>query len=585
MYSSALRSRIGEEESDEEDESANRRIGEEDSGFVPVLSANRRRRRSRCNDEEDESAKRKKKKSKTAVAELFFSFFFGRIGEEEEEAWKRKKRRGPFFLIRALSNTPHKNPQIPCYDGEVAVPPHQNPQIPRRRRETKSQRNRSPTKSVFTATFIAPNQLFIFIAPNQLLIFTATFIATYIPTISCLSDRLVSVSSLLSTLVSLSLARPVAPVTPSLSGHRPQISNPRQISRLSLLLSTLSLVFPSLAQPVTPVSLVSLESPSLSGHIPPNPQPQTSRPRTPLLPGCGEDGIPQFDREEQCLSTIFEGQRHQFSFDKVFNPEESQEEVFAEISQLVQNVVDGHKVLDLRTLTWSRVEAKAAVDSVEPSSLVPLAACAGHSLVHLRTIRYHGEISFSLFFGHTKDHQNNHEFRSVIYLKAFDPLAYTWSILKTYGKAPSVALSVGFVAIENATTDYTRSRNDRGAAVHNPPDTSLVQAGFKVADEAQVQVELVFPTSETLLEDTLSTLTDTSDRATTEERQTREFQRHYPKKFHGVLTLRWQMDSHVKTHDVPAISAQIQLSKASTPLVREVDAWWHTTEVSIGNSL
>ncbi|KAK9136164.1 hypothetical protein Syun_015494 [Stephania yunnanensis] len=99
MYSSALRSRIGEEESDEEDESANRRIGEEDSGFVPVISANRRRRRSRCDDEEDESAKRKKKKSKTAVAELFFSFFFGRIGEEEEEAWKRKKRRGPFYDV------------------------------------------------------------------------------------------------------------------------------------------------------------------------------------------------------------------------------------------------------------------------------------------------------------------------------------------------------------------------------------------------------------------------------------------------------------------------------------------------------
>ncbi|KAK9141506.1 hypothetical protein Syun_010906 [Stephania yunnanensis] len=56
MSSSALRSRIGEEESDEEDESANRRIGEEDSGLVPVLSANRRRRQTRREDEEEELA-------------------------------------------------------------------------------------------------------------------------------------------------------------------------------------------------------------------------------------------------------------------------------------------------------------------------------------------------------------------------------------------------------------------------------------------------------------------------------------------------------------------------------------------------
>ncbi|KAK9162357.1 hypothetical protein Syun_003259 [Stephania yunnanensis] len=158
-------------------------------------------------------------------------------------------------------------------------PPHQNPQIPR---ETKSQRNRSPAKSVFTATFIAPNQLFIFIAPNQFLIFTAT----YIPTISRLSDRLVSVSSLLSTLVSPSLAQPVALVSPSLSGHRPP--NPQPPTNLlsrSLALNSLSLVSLSLAQPVTPVSLVSLVYPSLSGHHPPNPRPPTSRPRTPLLPG------------------------------------------------------------------------------------------------------------------------------------------------------------------------------------------------------------------------------------------------------------------------------------------------------------
>ncbi|KAK9142714.1 hypothetical protein Syun_012114 [Stephania yunnanensis] len=159
------------------------------------------------------------------------------------------------------------------------------PKSPNPTEKTKSQRNRSPAKSVFTATFIAPNQLFIFISPNQLLIFTATFIATYIPTISCLSDRLVSVLSLLSTLVSPSLAQPIALVTPSLSGHRPPNPQPpTNLSFRSLALNSLSLVFSSLAQPVTPVSLVSLVSPSLSGHRPPNPQPQTSRPRTPLLP-------------------------------------------------------------------------------------------------------------------------------------------------------------------------------------------------------------------------------------------------------------------------------------------------------------
>ncbi|KAK9084929.1 hypothetical protein Sjap_025340 [Stephania japonica] len=44
------------------------------------------------------------------------------------------------------------------------------------------------------------------------------------------------------------------------------------------------------------------------------------------------------------LSSFQVRQRHQFSFDKVLNPEESQEEVFAEISQLVQNAVYGHKL-------------------------------------------------------------------------------------------------------------------------------------------------------------------------------------------------------------------------------------------------
>ncbi|KAK9142983.1 hypothetical protein Syun_012383 [Stephania yunnanensis] len=61
------------------------------------------------------------------------------------------------------------------------------------------------------------------------------------------SHRLVSVSALIvssRSLLSPSLAQPitlVSLVSPSLSGHRPQIPNPQQVSRLALSLSTLSL--------------------------------------------------------------------------------------------------------------------------------------------------------------------------------------------------------------------------------------------------------------------------------------------------------------------------------------------------------
>jgi hypothetical protein len=45
------------------------------------------------------------------------------------------------------------------------------------------------------------------------------------------------------------------------------------------------------------------------------------------------------------IMLLFLGQKHSFTFDRVFAPDASQQEVFTEISQLVQSALDGYKVI------------------------------------------------------------------------------------------------------------------------------------------------------------------------------------------------------------------------------------------------
>ncbi|CAD5192899.1 unnamed protein product [Musa acuminata subsp. malaccensis] len=81
------------------------------------------------------------------------------------------------------------------------------------------------------------------------------------------------------------------------------------------------------------------------------------------------------------------------------------------------------QVLDLKSLTWSRIEAKALAGSLDSSTTGSVAPSAGHSLIPW------GDKILSIG-GHTKDPSE------TITVKEFDPQTCLWSNLKTYGKPP-----------------------------------------------------------------------------------------------------------------------------------------------------
>ncbi|KAF3330774.1 acyl-CoA-binding domain-containing protein 4-like protein [Carex littledalei] len=79
------------------------------------------------------------------------------------------------------------------------------------------------------------------------------------------------------------------------------------------------------------------------------------------------------------------------------------------------------QVLDLKGLTWSKVDAKLQAGS--PGSATTIAPCAGHSLIPWQN-------KILSIGGHTKDPSE------TLTVKEFDLQTGTWSNLRTYGKPP-----------------------------------------------------------------------------------------------------------------------------------------------------
>ncbi|KAK8950774.1 Acyl-CoA-binding domain-containing protein 4 [Platanthera zijinensis] len=81
------------------------------------------------------------------------------------------------------------------------------------------------------------------------------------------------------------------------------------------------------------------------------------------------------------------------------------------------------QVLDLRSLMWSKIDAKVSKGLSESSTPAQVAPCAGHSLISW-------DNKILSVAGHAKDPSK------TVTVKEFDLQTLTWSDLRTYGKPP-----------------------------------------------------------------------------------------------------------------------------------------------------
>ncbi|WVZ16546.1 hypothetical protein V8G54_009528 [Vigna mungo] len=93
----------------------------------------------------------------------------------------------------------------------------------------------------------------------------------------------------------------------------------------------------------------------------------------PLLPDDSADTVVSFPTSTEALGRGIEleqsGQKYNFTFDKVFNHEASQQDVFVEISQLVQSALDGYKTGSGKTYTMMGRPDEPHLKGLIPRSL------------------------------------------------------------------------------------------------------------------------------------------------------------------------------------------------------------------------